>query len=141
MWDLWEVIYFLVTIRTDSIELKQRSERNKVHSIFYWKQKPSVLTLIEIGAHLSFYFSLTPVGLTPMVTVFRDFLSSSSQPTNTSNTERDHHECPALPEEKSSKLLFANKTEKDILWRVELDQLATSKPNRWELVKCALTFT
>ena len=61
-----------------------------------------------------------------MVKVLRDYLS-----TQTSIADRDHTECPVS---RHAKLLFANKTEKDILWRNELDQLAKTEHDRYGIV-------
>ena len=63
-----------------------------------------------------------------MVKVLRDFLSV--QTSNTSNTDRNHSQCPSTPQSRHAKLLFANKTEKDILWKDELDHLAKSEHDR-----------
>jgi predicted NBD/HSP70 family sugar kinase len=72
-----------------------------------------------------------------MVRVVRDALSSqlanreqaltsgSNSGTNTQE-KRDGEQSAA----KSAKLLFANKTEKDILWREELDQFAKTTRGR-----------
>ena len=71
-----------------------------------------------------------------MVRVLRDALSSqlanreqaltSSSNGGSSTQEKRDRE----PVAKSAKLLFANKAEKDILWREELDQFAKTTQGR-----------
>ena len=73
-----------------------------------------------------------------MVRVVRDALSSqlanreqaltSSNGGGSSSQERRAGE--QQPIAKSAKLLFANKTEKDILWKEELDQFAKTTQGR-----------
>ena len=71
-----------------------------------------------------------------MVRVARDALSSQlanreqALTSGSSNTQekRDGEQQSVA---KSAKLLFANKTEKDILWKEELDQFAKTTRGRW----------
>ena len=77
-----------------------------------------------------------------MVRVVRDALSSqlanreqaltsNSTSSNSTQEKRDgEQQQQPSPVAKSAKLLFANKTEKDILWREELDQFAKTTKGR-----------
>ena len=71
-----------------------------------------------------------------MVRVARDALSSQlanrEQALNSgsSNTQEKRDGEQQQPIAKSAKLLFANKTEKDILWKEELDQFAKTTRGR-----------
>lgn len=84
-------------------------------------------------------------GFTPMVKVVRDALSSelasreqslsssSSGGAASASQERRDHQQPAGAG-KTAKLLFANKTEKDILWKEELLQFSKATQGRFEAV-------
>lgn len=75
----------------------------------------SVLLAAGSGMLIDYYHKInnntnTLIGLTPMLSVLHDLLGRSSS--GSDQTPSKHH------------LIFANKTEKDILWRKELDALA-----------------
>lgn len=67
-------------------------------------------------------------GFTPMVKLLRDFFLSNrntadSHTDNSTAEKREHTQC--VP--RTAKLIFANKTEKDIWWRDELRQLVKAR--------------
>ena len=71
-----------------------------------------------------------------MVRVLRDALSSQlanreqALTSSSGNTQDKRDGEQQQPVAKSAKLLFANKTEKDILWREELEQFAKTTQGR-----------
>ena len=74
-----------------------------------------------------------------MVRVARDALSSQlanreQALTSSSSNTQEKRDGEQQSVAKSAKLLFANKTEKDILWKEELDQFAKTTRGRWVVI-------
>lgn len=83
-------------------------------------------------------FTVIHAGFTPMVKVLRDTLSSqlaSREGNSLSSSSSSSSGCPERKDQciggaKTAKLVFANKTEKDILWKEELTQFAKASQGR-----------
>ena len=96
--------------------------------------------MLNYPALTNYFDCYVHAGFTPMVRVARDALSSqlanreqalaTSSSSAVNSTQEKRVGGQQAPVAKSAKLLFANKMEKDILWREELDQFAKTTQGR-----------
>lgn len=139
------VIYGLVSsncMNGDVTLLKQQKKvkRNSLISYLKGSHFPGNSSPLSI-THVHTKSLLYITGFTPMVKVLRDALSSqlasreqalasnsnSNGSCSSSSSSQSREQSAAT---KTAKLLFANKAEKDILWREELDQFSKTTQGR-----------